>query len=78
MTELSQYEILALHKLGESIQQGKWSNEGLVQLIELAGDYLNLATIPDYAKSNNLSYNGVKKTRVIRKIFNTKFVIDNL
>lgn len=53
MIELSQYEILALQKLNESIQQGKWSNEGLVQLIELAGDYLNLQTIPDYVLAKN-------------------------
>lgn len=77
MTELSQYEILSLKKLGESIQSGKWSNEGLVQLIELAGDYLNLQTIPDYANAHKLSYNGVKKTRTIREIKGIKFVIDN-
>lgn len=77
MSELSQYEKLALQKLGESIQQGKWNNDGLVQLIELAGDYLNLMTIPTYAKANELTYNGVKKTREIREIFKVKFVIDN-
>lgn len=78
MTKLSDYEVLALNKLGESIHKGKWTNEGLVQLIELAGDFLNLQTIPDYAKSNRLTYNGVKKTREIREIFKVKFVIDNL
>lgn len=77
MTKLSQYETLALQKLGESIHHGRWSNDGLVQLIELTGDYLNLKTIPDYAKSTRLSYNGVKKTRTIKTLFNTKFVIDN-
>ena len=77
MTKLSDYEILALNKLGESIQAGKWSNEGLVQLIELAGDYLNLKTIPKYQKSTGLSYNGVKHHRIVRKIFDVKFVIDN-
>lgn len=77
MTELSQYERLSLKKLGESIQSGKWSNDGLVQLIELSSDYLNLQTIPDYASANNLSYNGVKKTRTIREIKGIKFVIDN-
>ena len=78
MTKLSDYESLSLNKLGESIQSGKRTNDGLVQLIELAGEFLNFQTIPDYAKSNHLSYNGVKKTREIRKIFNVKFVIDNL
>lgn len=77
MPNISEYEKLAIKRLGESIHQGKWSNDGLVQLIELAGDYLNLQTIPDYARRNNLSYNGVKKTRLIKPIFNVKFVIDN-
>jgi hypothetical protein len=52
-------------------------NDSLVQLIELCGRYLNLQTIPDYAKEHNMSYNGVKKCRQIINIFNTKFVIDN-
>jgi len=34
--------------------------------------------IPDYAKENKLSYNGVKKFRKIKTILNVKFVIDNL
>jgi hypothetical protein len=49
----------------------------LVQFIEVAGSFLNLQTIPDYAKKHNLSYNGVKKHREIVTIFNVKFVIDN-
>ena len=77
MPNLSEYEKLALRKLGQSIIDDKCSNDGLVQLIELAGDYLNLQTIPDYAKARKLSYNGVKKTRVIREIKGVKFVIDN-
>lgn len=77
MQNLSEYELLALNKLGVSIHAGRWSNEGLVQLIELVGDYLNLKTIPDYAKATGLSYNGVKKSREIREIFNVKFVIEN-
>jgi hypothetical protein len=53
------------------------SNEDLVQFIELSGTFLNLQTIPDYAKENNLSYNGVKKFRKIVSLFNIKFVLDN-
>lgn len=52
-------------------------NEFLVQLIELAGGYLNLQTIADYAKENGMSYNGVKKCRNVQVLFNTRFVIDN-
>jgi hypothetical protein len=61
----------------ESVSNDQLSNQDLVQLIELCGGFLNLKTIPDYAKANNLSYNGVKKHRKIQIIFNVKFVIDN-
>ena len=57
--------------------KGELNNDSLVQLIELSGSLLNLKTIPDYAKANNKSYNGVKNNRNIVTIFNVKFVIDN-
>jgi len=75
--QLTDYEKQSLTRLGESIHSGKWTNGALVQLIELAGDFLNLQTIPDYCRSNKISYNGVKKGRLVQKIFNVKFVIDN-
>lgn len=75
--QLSDYEQKSLEKLGETIQIGKWTNAGLVQLIELCGDFLNIKTIPDYAKETGLSYNGAKKFRNVKTIFNTKFIIDN-
>lgn len=59
------------------IENDELTNDDLVQLIEHTGAYLNLQTIPDYAKDNKLSYNGVKKHREIKTLFNVKFVIDN-
>lgn len=53
------------------------SNDDMVKIIEQLGLLLNLKTIPDYAKDNNLSYNGVKNFRTIKTIFNVQFVIDN-
>lgn len=63
--------------LSKRIENNELTNDELVQLIEHIGMYLNLQTIPDYAKENKMSYNGVKKHRVIREIFKVKFVIDN-
>jgi hypothetical protein len=63
--------------VAEKFEKDELDNESLVQLIELCGNYLNLQTIPEYAKNNNLSYNGVKKFRNIVEIFKVKFVIDN-
>ena len=55
----------------------EWDNDELIEIIKLAGAYLNLKTIPDYAKENNMSYQGVKTCRTIKEIFGVKFVIDN-
>jgi len=68
---------LLLDIAGKLIYDDGVSNDTLVQFIELCGNALNLQTISDYAKENNLSYNGVKKTREIKEIFGVKFVIDN-
>lgn len=72
-----EYQQLSIYKLEKAIAEGKWDNDGLVQLIELCGMYLNLETIPSYAKKNKLSYNGVKKFRKIWNFCGIKFVIDN-
>jgi len=78
MQQLTDYEQNAINNFGISAQNGHWSNEALVQLIEVAGGFLNLETIPDYCKRTGISYNGAKKHRQTVNIFNTKFVIDNL
>jgi hypothetical protein len=69
--------IKLLDFVSEKFENQELDNSSLVQLIELAGMYLSLATIPEYAKSNKMSYNGVKKHREIKIIFGVKFVIDN-
>lgn len=57
----SEYEQKAINKLGESIQQGKWSNQGMVQLIELLGDFLNPLSIQEFADHRHISYQAAKK-----------------
>jgi hypothetical protein len=66
------------HNINEAVRSGELSNRDLVQLIELAGEYLNLQTISKYAKDKNLSYNGVKNNREIVELFGCKLVIDNV
>lgn len=66
-----------VHRIDELAMQGVFSNDQLVQIIELIGGYLNLMTISKYAKSHNLSYNGVKNNRKIIYLFGNKYVIDN-
>lgn len=66
-----------LNRLSELIETNQLNNDDLVHIIEHVGSYLNLKTISEYSKENNLSYNGVKKCRKIIKLFNVKFVIDN-
>ena len=63
--------------LSTRIEANELTNDELVQLIEQLGKYLNLQTIPDYAKQKNMSYNGVKNFRKVISLFNVAFVIDN-
>lgn len=53
------------------------SNNDLIEIIEAAGLFLNLRTIADYAKQNNISYNGAKNFRDKVELFGVSFVIDN-
>ncbi|NRA78779.1 MAG: hypothetical protein HRU18_11265 [Pseudoalteromonas sp.] len=48
----------------------------LVQLFERLETYCNLKTIPNYAKDNNISYNGAKKCRDVVNLFGVKFILD--
>jgi len=66
----------------QKFEDGELNNDSLVQIIELCGGYLNIETIPNYAKRNKLSYNGAKKQpktnqRRVVSLFKVKFVIDN-
>lgn len=75
--QLTEKEKEILNRFQKFIYNNSPNNDLLVQIIELAGTYLNIQTISDYAKENGLSYNGVKNNREIRNIFNVRFVIDN-
>ena len=66
-----------VNRIGQLMHEGMFNNKELVQLIELSGMYLNIKSISDYAKENNMSYNGVKHHRQIVTLFNNKYVIDN-
>jgi hypothetical protein len=66
-----------LRFVSEKFETGELDNDSLVQLIELAIAYLKIETIPNYAKRNELSYNGVKKHQKLQTLFNVNFVIDN-
>lgn len=68
-------------KLTEFIEKKFIENEineaSLVQIIELAGTYLNLKTISKYCEDNKISYNGAKNYRNVINLFGVKFIIDN-
>jgi len=61
----------------KGLEYGQLSNSDLVQIIECAGDLLNLQTRSSYAKSQGISYNGAKKFRQNVNLFGATFVIDN-
>jgi len=74
MSELRDKLLINIHT---GMENNLLSNDDLVQIIEQCGSYLNIRTIADYSRQNNISYNGAKNFRHIRKIFNTKYVIEN-
>lgn len=63
--------------VSRKFKAGELDNNSLVELFKHTGIYLNLQTIPDYAKTHGMSYEGVKKGRRIEEIYGVKFVIDN-
>jgi hypothetical protein len=64
-------------RLSFYIENDNLTNNDIVQLIEHLGSYLNLKTIPKYAKDNKIVYNTAKKYREKTVLFGIKFIIDN-
>jgi len=63
--------------ISKGVDNNILSNDDLLQIFECAGDHLNLCTISKYATRNDLSYNGAKNNRNVKKIFGVRFVVDN-
>ena len=63
--------------LSHRIEAGELSNDDMLKLIDHIGMYLNIQTIGNYAKSNNISYNGAKNFNTVVLLFGEKFIIDN-
>lgn len=59
------------------IYKKELSTLGLVKLFERVNTYSNLKTITQYAKDNNISYNGAKNNRNVIELFGVKFIADN-
>ncbi len=74
MSDLKDKILINIHK---GMMDNVLSNDDLVQIIEHCGLCLNICTLTNYARQNNISYNGAKKFRNVKKIFGTKYVIDN-
>lgn len=74
--QLSDYESKSLAKLEQSIIEGKFTNDGMVQLIKLIEDYLNPLSIQEYADRNGISYQAARKHNQVI-LFRQKFIIDN-
>ena len=66
-----------VNRFEKHIYDGKVSNDELVQIIAMCGEYLNLKTISDYCRNTGTSYNGAKNFRNKVELFGVKFIIDN-
>lgn len=70
--------VIIREKLFEYIHNGEITNSDLVKIIEHGCIILNLQTLSNYAKSENISYNGAKKRNVENIIIDSiKFTINN-
>lgn len=74
--QLTEYESKSLIKFEQSIIEGKFTNDGMVQLIKLIEDYLNPLSIQEFADRNNISYQAARKHKQVI-LFRQKFIIDN-
>lgn len=72
--QLTDKETSILSRLEELVFTGQISRHCMIQIVELLGDYLNLETVPNCARRESKSYNGVLKTRRPIKLFGVKFV----
>ena len=66
--------------IAEKFEKSELDNDSLVEIITLCGEYLNLMTVSDYAKSKNIRYTAAIKDyngRQNIELFGVKFVIDN-
>jgi hypothetical protein len=77
MTDIKLNTEKLLQFVADKFQNKELDNDSLVQLIELAGDYLNLQTLPKWATNNGKSYNGAKMQKNKINLFGVKFIIDN-
>ena len=76
--QLSDYESKAIAKFGQSVIDGKWTNEGLVSLLKvIAEDFLQAKRVSNFACKNNISTQGARKFRKVFKIDGYQFIIDN-
>jgi hypothetical protein len=77
MTDTKQNTEKLLQFVSKKFENGEIDNDSMVQLIELAGSYLNIQTLPQWAANNGKSYNGAKIQKNKIKLFGVKFIIDN-
>lgn len=78
MAETSENTRKLIQFIGLKYQKGELDNDSLVQIIELCDSFLNLQTISNYAKTENISYNGAKRFRKPAiEINKVKFIINN-
>ena len=74
---MTEKENIVINKFIKYVTKNKVTKTFLVEIFKLSGYFLNIKTISDYSRENNLSYQGTKKCRNIITIHNVKWVIDN-
>ena len=75
--QLSDYEIRAINKFGQTVLYGQWSKDGLVSLLKAITDnFLQLKRVKQFADENNRTTQGLRNHSDIIEICNYQMIID--
>jgi len=76
--QLSDYENKAIQAFGQSVMDGKWSNDALVSLLKVITDeFLNVKTISNYAENHKMTSQWARQKPDVFKIDGVQFIPDN-
>lgn len=76
--QLSDYESKAIAKFGQSVIDGKWTNEGLVSLLKvIANDFLQAKRVSHFAEDNAITSQWARKRSDVFEIDGYQFIPDN-
>ena len=75
--QMTEYEQRNLEAFEKSINEGKWSNDGMVSMLKLLETYLGLKRVSEFAKEEGKSTQALRRRSNIIKLCGYAMAIDN-